>query len=56
MRLRNIPGADEVIKNSKYVIQNPMEQKGKWILLFCVVCNVRDFRKNVRSAISFFAK
>ena len=31
MRLRNIPGADEVIKNSKYVIQNPMEQKGKFI-------------------------
>lgn len=34
MRLRNIPGADEVIKNSKYVIQNPMEQKGKWSGLF----------------------
>lgn len=34
MRLRNIPGADEVIRNSRYVIQNPMEQKGKWREVF----------------------
>lgn len=30
MRLRNIPGADEVISNSHYCIQNPTELKGKW--------------------------
>lgn len=30
MRLRNIPGADEVISNSAFCIQNPEEQKGKW--------------------------
>lgn len=31
MRLRNIPGADEVIDSSPYVIKNPLELKGKWI-------------------------
>ena len=30
MRLRNIPGADEVISNSPYCIQNPAEFRGKW--------------------------
>lgn len=30
MRLRNIPGADEVITNSAFCIQNPIEFKGKW--------------------------
>ena len=30
MRLRNIPGADEVISNSPYCIQNPTEFRGKW--------------------------
>lgn len=30
MRLRNIPGADEVVSNSPYCIQNPVEHKGKW--------------------------
>lgn len=30
MRLRNIPGADEVISNSAFCIQNPEEHKGKW--------------------------
>lgn len=30
MRLRNIPGADEVVSNSAFCIQNPLEQKGKW--------------------------
>lgn len=30
MRLRNIPGADEVIDNSPYCIKEPAELKGKW--------------------------
>ncbi len=30
MRLRNIPGADEVVSNSIYCIQEPVELKGKW--------------------------
>lgn len=30
MRLRNIPGADEVVSNSTFCIQNPVELKGKW--------------------------
>lgn len=30
MRLRNIPGADEVVSNSAFCIQNPIELKGKW--------------------------
>lgn len=30
MRLRNIPGADEVVSNSTFCIQNPTELKGKW--------------------------
>ncbi len=34
MRLRNIPGADEVITNSPLVIQKPKEQKGKWQEVF----------------------
>lgn len=34
MRLRNIPGADDVIRKSDYVIQNPEEQKGRWKQVF----------------------
>ena len=34
MRLRNIPGADEVIANSPICIQNPTEYRGKWQQLF----------------------
>lgn len=30
MRLRNIPGAGEVIDNSHYCIKEPVELKGKW--------------------------
>lgn len=30
MRLRNIPGAGEVVSNSILCIQNPVELKGKW--------------------------
>lgn len=30
MRLRNIPGAKEVIQNSTYCILNPTEMKGSW--------------------------
>lgn len=34
MRLRNIPGAGEVIANSEYVIKNPTEMRGKWNTVF----------------------
>ena len=34
MRLRNIPGADEVIANSPICIQNPLEYRGNWKSLF----------------------
>lgn len=34
MRLRNIPGADEVIANSPICIDNPIEYKGNWKSLF----------------------
>ncbi len=34
MRLRNIPGADEVVANSPYCIQNPEANIGKWHDLF----------------------
>ena len=34
MRLRNIPGAEEVVSNSPYCIQNPTELKGKWHSFF----------------------
>lgn len=34
MRLRNIPGADEVIAGSPICIQNPTELKGKWSTVF----------------------
>ena len=30
MRLRNIPGADEIVSSSLYSIQNPTELKGHW--------------------------
>lgn len=30
MRLRNIPGAKEIVSNSIYCIPNPAELKGKW--------------------------
>ena len=34
MRLRNIPGADEVVSNSSFCIQNPLELKGNWSSYF----------------------
>ena len=34
MRLRNIPGADEVIQNCDWVIKEPVEKKGKWNTIF----------------------
>lgn len=34
MRLRNIPGAKNVIENSRYVIHNPQEHKGRWANVF----------------------
>ncbi|MFA9463473.1 MAG: tRNA (guanosine(46)-N7)-methyltransferase TrmB [Velocimicrobium sp.] len=34
MRLRNIPGANEKIEESRFVIKNAKEQKGKWNELF----------------------
>ena len=34
MRLRNIPGADEVVTNSSFCIQNPTEHKGNWSTVF----------------------
>lgn len=34
MRLRNIPGADEVVTNSSFCIQNPAEHKGNWSTVF----------------------
>ena len=34
MRLRNIPGADEIVTNSPYTIQNPSQYKGEWKSLF----------------------
>ncbi len=34
MRLRNIPGADEVIANSAFCIQNANEHRGAWKELF----------------------
>lgn len=30
MRLRNIPGADEVVSNSSYCIHEPVDLKGRW--------------------------
>ena len=30
MRLRNIPGADEIVAASPYCIQNPTEHRGQW--------------------------
>ena len=34
MRLKNVRGAKEIIENSKYVIKNPLEYKGKFQTLF----------------------
>lgn len=34
MRLRNIPGAGDVIENNDYAIKNAKEQKGNWRKLF----------------------
>ncbi len=30
MRLRHIPGSEEEIANSPYVVSNPEEKKGRW--------------------------
>ena len=34
MRLRNIPGADDVIKKHPIAIKNETEKKGKWNTVF----------------------
>lgn len=34
MRLRHIPGAEQMIEESPYVIQKPEERKGKWHEIF----------------------
>lgn len=34
MRLRNIPGAQDAITESSYVLQNPEEHKGQWADVF----------------------
>lgn len=34
MRLRHIPGSEEQIENSPYVVQRPEEYKGRWAELF----------------------
>lgn len=34
MRLRNIPGAKDAIENSKYVVHDVKEKKGKWTEVF----------------------
>ncbi len=34
MRLRNIPGADDVLQNSEYVIQTPEQHKGNYAEIF----------------------
>ncbi|MEY8426925.1 tRNA (guanosine(46)-N7)-methyltransferase TrmB [Lachnospiraceae bacterium 46-15] len=34
MRLRNIPGADEAVGNSRWVVQEPEAWKGKWGEIF----------------------
>ena len=34
MRLRNIPGADEAVSNSPWVIQDAETKKGKWSEVF----------------------
>lgn len=35
MRLRNIPGADEIVSASPYCIQNPTRYRGQWHALLC---------------------
>lgn len=34
MRLRNVKGKENIIKNSKYIVLNPKDYKGKWNELF----------------------
>ncbi len=34
MRIRNVKNKEEILKNSKYVISNPTDYKGKWNTLF----------------------
>ena len=34
MRLRNIPGSEEVLNNCSYVINEPKEHKGRWFDVF----------------------
>ena len=38
MRLRHIPGSEEQIEKSSYVIQNPQETKGRWKEVFGNSC------------------
>ena len=34
MRLKNVKGAKEIIENSKYIVLNPLEYRGKFQTLF----------------------
>ena len=34
MRLRNVTGSREVIADSRFVVHEPMEHKGKWKEVF----------------------
>ena len=34
MRIRNVKNKEEILKNSKYLINNPIDYKGKWNTLF----------------------
>ena len=34
MRLRNIPGADEIVSNSPFCIQEPVANRGNWAIYF----------------------
>jgi hypothetical protein len=38
MRLRNIPGADEYISESEFVIKNPEDMKGRGNALASLFC------------------
>lgn len=37
MRLRNIKNKEEILNNSKYIILNPKEYKGKWNNVFKII-------------------
>ena len=52
MRLRNIPGAQDAILESPYVVQEPQTKKGHWAEVFCEKAAASNRSRNGKRMLS----